>query len=220
MLPSVLADLLTFHAPLSTVHREQGGAVTLLTPGVNVLALNVTCLPADLSGVDLDAVLDWHERQGVPPLVATAGPLTLLPGREVARVEVGPLPPEPGNGEVLVEQVSRLHLGVWAEVLTQTHGTPEWSTSVGRHLAARLEEERSFVPLVAYRAEEAVGALLWQPRRPGGAAHLWGAADRAVRAALLSAAADLGGPLRVTLPVEESHPAAFGEGVHYTLLAR
>ena len=44
-LPAPLAGLAAYHAPLSTLQREQGGAVTLLTPGVNVLALNVTYLP-------------------------------------------------------------------------------------------------------------------------------------------------------------------------------
>ncbi|MCD0158947.1 hypothetical protein IHN57_16990, partial [Deinococcus sp. 6GRE01] len=74
MLPSALADLIEFHAPLSVVQREQGGAVTLLTPGVNVLALNATFLPGDVTGVNLRDVQDWHEGQGLPPLVAWAGP--------------------------------------------------------------------------------------------------------------------------------------------------
>ncbi|WP_155298220.1 hypothetical protein [Deinococcus kurensis] len=222
MLPPVLADLLEFHAPLSTVQREQGGAVTLLTPGVNVLALNATFLPADLGGVDVAAVLDWHEGQGVPPLVATAGPLTTLPGREVARVRVaraGTAREGAGVGEgVVVEQVSRLHLGPWAEALTRAHGTPGWGAGLARQLAARLEGERTFVPLSAYRDGEVVGALLWQARAAGGgAAHLWGAPDEEVEGALLAAAAGLGAPLQVS-SVHETVTGVERELVHYSVL--
>ncbi|ALW88086.1 hypothetical protein [Deinococcus actinosclerus] len=227
MLPPVLADLLEFHAPLSTVQREQGGAVTLLTTGVNVLALNATFLPADLGGVDVSAVLDWHEGQGVPPLVATAGPLTALPGREVARVRVtraGTAREGAGVGEgVVVEQVSRLHLGPWAEALTRAHGTPGWGAGLARQLAARLEGERAFVPLSAYRDGEVVGALLWQARvagggaAGGGAAHLWGAPDEEVEGALLAAAAGLGRPLQVS-SVHETVTGGERELVHYSVL--
>ncbi len=218
MLPRVLTDLLEFHAPLSAVQREQGGAVTLLTPGVNVLALNATFLPADVRGVDLAAVLDWHEGQGVPPLVATAGPLVGLRGREVARVRVGHADPAPWAGEgVVVEQVSRMHLRPWAEALTHAHGTPGWGEGLARQLAARLEGDRDFVPLSAYRDGEVVGALLWHSRAAGGAAHLWGARDAAVEEALLGAAADLGGPLWVS-QVDEDATASPGEVVHYSVL--
>ncbi|MCD0158613.1 hypothetical protein IHN57_15275, partial [Deinococcus sp. 6GRE01] len=47
---------------------------------------------------------------------------------------------------------------------------------------------------------QAAGSLLWQARGAGGAAHLWGAADAGVGAALLNAAAGLGEDLTVTLP--------------------
>lgn len=224
MLPPTLADLLEFHAPLSAVQREQGGAVTLLTPGVNVLALNATFLPADLRGVDIAAVLDWHEGQGVPPLVATAGPLVGLPGREVARVRVGQADPAPWAGEgvpgegVVVEQVSRLHLRPWAEALTRAHGTPGWGEGLARQLAARLEGDRDFVPLSAYRDGEVVGALLWHSRAGGGAAHLWGAADAAVEAALLRAAGALAPTLIMSRQEHEPVVGSAGEVVHYSLL--
>ncbi|GAQ22618.1 hypothetical protein DEIGR_102645 [Deinococcus grandis] len=224
MLPPTLTDLLEFHAPLSAVQREQGGAVTLLTPGVNVLALNATFLPADLRGVDIAAVLDWHEGQGVPPLVATVGPLVGLPGREVARVRVGQADPAPWAGEgvpgegVVVEQVSRLHLRPWAEALTRAHGTPGWGEGLARQLAARLEGDRDFVPLSAYRDGEVVGALLWHSRAGGGAAHLWGAADAAVEAALLRAAGALAPTLIMSRQQHEPVVGSAGEVVHYSLL--
>ncbi|MHA0041949.1 hypothetical protein [Deinococcus sp. PEB2-63] len=223
MLRPMLTDLLEFHAPLSAVQREQGGAVTLLTPGVNVLALNATFLPVDVRGVDIAAVLDWHEGQGMPPLVATVGPLVGLPGRDVARVRVGQADPAPWAGEgvpgegVVVEQVSRLHLRSWAEALTRAHGTPGWGEGLARQLTARLEGNRDFVPLSAYRDGAVVGALLWQARAASGAAHLWGARDAAVGEALLGAAADLGGPLWVSR-VDEDTSASPGEVVHYSVL--
>lgn len=219
MLPRVLTYLLEFHAPLSAVQREQGGAVTLLTPGVNVLALNATFLPANLRGVDIAAVLDWHEGQGVPPLVATAGPLVGLPGREVARVRVvqADATPWAGGEGVVVEQVSRLHLGPWAEALTRAHGTPGWGEGLARQLAARLDGDRDFVPLSAYRDGAVVGALLWQSRACGGAAHLWGARDAAVGEALLGAAAGLGGPLWVSRGDEDATGSP-GDVVHYSVL--
>lgn len=219
MLPPTLSDLLEFHAPLSAVQREQGGAVTLLTPGVNVLALNATFLPADVRGVDIAAVLDWHEGQGVPPLVATVGPLVGLPGREVARVRVGHAEPASSAGEgVVVEQVSRLHLRPWAEALTRAHGTPGWGEGLARQFAARLEGDRDFVPLSAYRDGEVVGALLWQARVGGGAAHLWGAVDAGVEVALLRAAAALAPSLIMSRQEHEPVVGSAGEVVHYTLL--
>ncbi|MBX8464618.1 hypothetical protein K5D85_05580, partial [Deinococcus sp. RIT780] len=131
MLPSALADLIEFHAPLSVVQREQGGAVTLLTPGVNVLALNATFLPGAVGGVNLRDVQDWHEGQGLPPLVAWAGPDAPagLAVQEVARVRVGGWvgQPNPPDASVVVEQVGRLHLSAWAGALCAAHGTPGWA---------------------------------------------------------------------------------------------
>ena len=210
MLPSALADLIEFHAPLSVVQREQGGAVTLLTPGVNVLALNATFLPGDVGGVNLRDVQDWHEGQGLPPLVAWAGPdapagLAVQP---VARVWVGDWvsEPDPLDASVVVEQVGRLHLSAWAGALCAAHGTPEWAAGLARQLAGPLEAAAgpgaagAFALLMAYRDGQAAGSLLWQARGAGGAAHLWGAPDARAGAALLDAAAALGDGLRVTVP--------------------
>ncbi|WP_291428278.1 hypothetical protein [Deinococcus sp.] len=209
MLPPDLTDLIEFHAPLSVVQRTQGGAVTLLTPGVNVLALNATFLPGDVAGrverVDLRAVQDWHEAQGLPPLVAWAGAAAPagLGVQRVAQVWVGDWAgePEPLDALVRIEQVGRLHLSAWAAALCAAHGTPEWAAGLARQLAAPLEAApRGFTLLMAYRDGQAVGSLLWQARGPGGAAHLWGALDARAGAALLNAAASLGDGLRVTVP--------------------
>ncbi|GAA0504627.1 hypothetical protein [Deinococcus depolymerans] len=205
MLPSALADLIGFHAPLSVVQRGQGGAVTLLTPGVNVLALNATFLPGDVGGVDLRDVQDWHEGQGLPPLVAWVGGEVPagLKVQEVARVRVGDWAGEAGppDDPVVVEQVGRLHLSAWAGALCAAHGTPGWAEGLARQLAGPLEAAAgAFALLMAYRDGQPVGALLWQARGAGGAAHLWGAADAGVGEALLNAAAALGADLAVTLP--------------------
>ncbi len=203
MLPSVLTELTDYFAPLSTFQREEGGAVTLLTPGVNVLGLNATYLPD--TSPDLRPALAWHQAHGLPPLLASLNP---APGaRRVATLEVGTLgvgtllPGKPDAPDIVVEQISRLHLPQWAGVLTTAHGTPEWATPLARHLAARLEGQRGYLPLLAYNpAGEAVGALLWQARGTGGAAHLWGAVDAAAAGALLRTAAALGQHLRVSVP--------------------
>ncbi len=215
MVPDPLGELVAYHASLSTLQREQGGAVTLLTPGVNVLALSATFLPEDATGVDLDAVRDWHEGQGVPVLVASTQDVS--GGREVARVRVGTFSGQAPDGDVTVEQVSRLHLSVWARVLTQAHGTPAWADALAHHLAARLEGDRSAVLLLAYREGTPVGALLWRRAGSGGAAHLWGTLDDAATLPLLHAAAALGGPLRVS---DAGHMVALDDAqdVIYSLL--
>ncbi|PNY80251.1 hypothetical protein [Deinococcus koreensis] len=219
MLPAHLHELVEFHAPLSTLQRGQGGAVTLLTPGVNVLALNATFLPddlagADLDGPDLDAVRNGHEGQGLPALMASGRPLA--GAREVARLVVGAWAPAavPAPSDVVVEQVSRLHLGTWAAVLASAHGTPGWAQALARHLAPRLEGDRQSVLLMAYRAGEAVGALLW--RR--GAAHLWGAADGHAARPLLDAAFALEGTLRVSVAGAEPLQLTDPRPVIYSVL--
>ncbi len=196
----VLADLTEYFAPLSTLQREEGGALTLLTPGVNVLGLNATYLPS--GGVDPRPALAWQEAQGQPPLLASAQ----LPAgvNEVDAVLVGTWPraavEPPAAASVVVEQISRLHLGDWAAVLCTAHGTPGWAAALARHLGGRLEHERTYTLLTAYRDGQAVGALLWQARNAGGAAHLWGALDTDAARALLHAAAALGTPLNVSVP--------------------
>ncbi|CAM3559182.1 hypothetical protein [Deinococcus frigens] len=201
MLPPVLTELTNYFSPLSTFQREEGGALTLLTPGVNVLGLNATYLPDDVP--DLCSALAWHRAQDLPPLLASPSP---VPGaREMAALQVGTFTPaEPQDSGAVVEQISRLHLQKWAGVLTAAHGTPEWATSLARHLAARLEGQREYVLLLAYGgAGEAVGALLWRATKSGGAAHLWGVTDSAAQLPLLNAAWALAGGLRVSaLPGE------------------
>ncbi|WP_146160647.1 hypothetical protein [Deinococcus arcticus] len=220
MLPPALAQLLTYHAPLSTLQREQDGAVTLLTPGVNVLALNATYLPADPGPAALRATAQWHAAHELPALVASAAPLA--GAQVVATLRVGPWSPQPlpptgpEAAEVVVEQISRLHLGLWAQALAGSRGTPGWGPPLARQLGARLEGTRGFLPLLAYRQEEAVGALLWQAQGRGGAALLWGAAEPAVAAALLNTAAALGEPLLTAWTPEDFE--APGEAVFFSLL--
>ncbi|WP_188971415.1 hypothetical protein [Deinococcus aerolatus] len=203
MLPPVLTELTEYFAPLSTFQREEAGAVTLLTPGVNVLGLNATYLPQVVP--DLRSALAWHTAHKLPPLLASLS--SVAGARKMATLEVGTLGAgtlllgEPNDADIVVEQISRLHLPQWAGVLTAAHGTPEWATPLARHLAARLEGQRGYLPLLAYNpAGEAVGALLWQASGTGGAAHLWGALDAAAAGALLRTAAALGQHLRVSVP--------------------
>ncbi len=200
MLPPVLTELTDYFAPLSTFQREEGGALTLLTPGVNVLGLNATYLPEVVP--DLRSALAWHEMQELPPLLAS---LSFVPGaREIAALDVGTFTPvELEDSSVVVEQISRLHMQKWVEVLTAAHGTPEWATALARHLAARLEGQRDYLPLLAYdSAGAAVGALLWHGVNGGingrGAAHLWGVTDETARLPLLNAAWALAEGLRVS----------------------
>ncbi|GGM20574.1 hypothetical protein [Deinococcus aerophilus] len=211
MLAPDLNDLTEYFAPLSTLQREESGALTLLTPGVNVLGLNATYLPA--GEVDLRPALAWHEAQGQPPLLAAAQ----LPAgvSEVDAVLVGTWQDRKTDSQegapVVVEQISRLHLGAWAGVLCAAHGTPGWAAALARHLAGRLEHDRTYTLLTAYRDGQAVGALLWQARGTGGAAHLWGALDGEAARPLLNTAAKLGTALRVSVP--RSWAADLGESV-------
>ncbi|MBB5364687.1 hypothetical protein [Deinococcus humi] len=222
MLPPILTELTEYFAPLSTLQREENGAVTLLTPGVNVLGLNATYLPEDVP--DLRSPLAWHEAQSVPPLLASLK--TVVGAREVAALEVGTFKPiEPQATDLVVEQVSRLHLQKWADVLTAAHGTPEWATPLARHLAARLERQRDYLPLLAYSgAGEAVGALLWQGINGRSAAHLWGALSEPAAEALLATAAALGRDLCVSLsttPMLKTNSAlVYSETVKFSLMNR
>ncbi|MDV6374294.1 hypothetical protein [Deinococcus arenicola] len=201
MLPPALTELTDYFAPLSTFQWEEGGALTLLTPGVNVLGLNATYLPDAFPDTvpDLRPALAWHRAHGLPPLLASLSPLPET--REVAALEVGRFTPtETQDSGIVVEQISRLHIQKWAEVLTAARGTPEWATPLARHLAAQLETGRDYVLLLAYSgAGQAVGALLWR----AGGAHLWGVIDAAARLPLLNAAWALADTLRVsTVPGE------------------
>ncbi|WP_019585017.1 hypothetical protein [Deinococcus apachensis] len=196
-LPPVLSELVAYFEPLSTIRRDFRGAVTLHTPGVNVLALNATFLP-DADPGRLPLVAAWHHAQEMPALVAATVP---LPGEEVGVVRVGSYHPYPDASVIVVEQVSRLALPAWAAVLTEAHGTPEWAGTLARHLAPRLEGDRDVTLLTAYAGGEAVGALLWRATpNGGGGAHLWGTLDPTADAPLLNAAHALGGALRASLP--------------------
>ncbi|MBB5235387.1 hypothetical protein [Deinococcus budaensis] len=209
-LPSVLAELVAYFAPLASERRDRGGAVTLQTPGVNVLALNATFLPG------ADCAPDGTSPQGRARLVATAVPVA---GEEVGAVRVGSYLPQGRAGGVVVEQVSRLSLPLWAGVLAEAYETPEWAPALARHLAARLEGDRDTALLLAYAGGEALGALLWRAGPGGGGhAHLWGTLDPGVDAPLLNAAQALGTHLRASLP--DSSPLALvgGETVRFSLL--
>ncbi|GAA5532150.1 hypothetical protein [Deinococcus aluminii] len=214
-LPPALTELIAYFEPLSTVRRDFRGAVTLHTPGVNVLALNATYLP-DADPDRLPLVAAWHHAQDMPALVAASVP---LPGEEVGAVRVGTYHPLPDAGRIDVEQVSRLSLPAWAAVLTEAHGTPEWAGPLARHLAARLEGDPAWTLLTAYAGGEAVGALLWRAgAEGGGAAHLWGTLDPAADAPLLNAAFGLGGGLRASLPDSSPLSVADETGVTFSLL--
>lgn len=223
MLPLALAHLLAYHAPLSTLQRDQeGGAVSLLTPGVNVLALNTTYLPRDPTGVDLQAVAEWHARHDLPPLVATTVPLPSATLVATLRVGLWAASVQPPSRDVVVEQISRLHLGPWAEALTQARGTPGWGPQLARHLGARLETERGYLPLLAYQGDEVVGALLWQAQGPGGAALLWGARHTEAARALLDTAVVLGDFLLVAWGPDDLDAAPLtreDEPMHFNLLS-
>lgn len=199
MLPDVLTELTDYFAPLSTFQREEGGAVTLLTPGVNVLGLNATYLPEVVP--DLRSVLAWHMAHELLPLLASLSPVA--GAQQVAALEVGTFTPtELQESGIVVEQISRLHMQKWADVLTAAHNTPEWATPLARHLAARLEGQRDYLPLLAYdSAGAAVGALLWRGVNGKGAAHLWGALDEVAARALLNTAAALEDGLRISVPI-------------------
>ncbi|ACO45233.1 hypothetical protein DEDE109153_10090 [Deinococcus deserti] len=211
MLNAALSELLDFFSPLSAVQRQEGGAVTLLTPGTNVLGLNATYLP-DLYLPDLKAaalpendqqaihqpsgilenVSAWHAAHSLPVLLATSQPVDHA--RLAISLHVGTvaLNGQPESG-VVVEQVSRLHVAGWAHILATARGTPEWGADLAHHLGRVLEGNRDFVLLQAYQDGEPAGALLWRATAVGGATHLWGALTPEAGPALLEAAAHLGG---------------------------
>ena len=210
-LPPVLTELVAYFEPFSTIRRDFREAVTLHTPGVNVLALNATFVP-DAGPDRLPLVAAWHHAQEMPALVAATVP---LPGEEVGAVRVGSYHPHPDAGVISVEQVSRLALPTWSAVLAEAHGTPEWAGPLARHLAPRLEGDRGVTLLTAYAGGEEVGALLWRAEPGGGgAAHLWGTLDPAADAPLLNAAYGLAGSLRASLP--DSSPLGVVGGVTVT----
>lgn len=214
-LPPVLDELVAYFGPLSLLRRDFRGAVTLHTPGVNVLALNATFLP-DADPDRLPLIAAWHHAQEMPALVAT---LTPLPGQEVGAVRVGTYHPQPASGSIVVEQVSRLSLPLWGAVLAEAHGTPDWAPALARQFAARLEGDPAATLLLAYAGGEAVGALLWRAQGEGGSAHLWGTLDPDVDAPLLNAAHALSEKLRVSLPDTSPVVIKAAEEVRFWLLS-
>ena len=195
--PPELTELLEYFEPFSMLRRDLRGAATLLTPGVNVLALNAAYLPAGGEAL-LPLLAIWQREHGTPPLIAS---VTALPGEDVGGVRVGTYLPQSEPGVIVVEQVSRLQVAAWAGVLAEAHGTPEWAGALTSHFGARLEGMKGAALLVAYAGGEAIGALLWRSAGQGGAAHLWGTLDPAADAPLLNMAAELGGGhLRASLP--------------------
>ncbi|UQN05109.1 hypothetical protein [Deinococcus sp. QL22] len=201
-LPPVLAELVAYFEPFCTVRRDFRGAVTLHTPGINVLALNTSYLPEDAGDV-LPLVRAWHLGQDAPPLVTS---VSAVAGEDVGGLRVGTFAPVPDPGVIVVEQVSRLHLPTWAGVLAESYGAAEWAEALARHFAGPLEGDPTSVLLMAYAGGEAIGSLLWRELNGQGAAHLWGTLDPAADAPLLNAAAQLsgdtgsGGEVRVSLP--------------------
>lgn len=234
MLNTALSELLDFFSPLSALQRQEGGAVTLLTPGTNVLGLNATYLP-DLYLPDmglpgngqqptrqptglLASVGAWHAAHDLPLLLGTSQPVA--GARLVTTLQVGTVNVTgQADSRVVVEQVSRLHLVRWAEVVATAHGTPEWGAALAHHLGRVLEGNRDFVLLEAYQNGEPAGALLWRDTAPGGATHLWGALTPEAGPALLEAAASLGGG-RVTAsaPTEAAVHLEGALGIWFSVL--
>lgn len=200
----VLPSLLAYFRPLASRVDDDAGQVTLLTPEVNVLALNATYLMGETSA-------KMRSR-----LVAST---RAVPGRDVGGLRVGEYVRQvtqagPESG-VVVEQVSRLHVGEWAAVLAQAYDTPDWTSALARHFARKLEGERDSVLLMAYQQGRAVGALLWR----AGAAHLWGTLKETAAAPLLNAASELGGSaLWVSLPDSSSLHLPQFQVVQFTLV--
>ena len=187
--------------------------VSLLSPGVNVLGVNASYLPdsAELDRAQLRAVYAAHD---LPPLIASPSPIHGT--REVARGLVGDFEPLPleVSAAVVVEQVSRLQLALWADVLAQAYGTPAWAGAIARHLAHALERENGYVLLLAYTSDEPVAALLWR----GGQAHLWGALNAGAAQAVLHAAYELSGNLRYSAMADTVPHPAHADEVIYSLL--
>lgn len=226
-----LSSVLSYFAPLAAQVMVEGEVTLLHTPAVNVLGLNAAYLARPGQVPLARALLAKAE---APLLVASEFACTDQPGREVARLRVGFYAPEQASsggpkseGEgpesgVVVEQISRLHLPAWADVLAGCYHTPGWGPHLARHFGAVLEGQSASVLLLAYEAGEAVGALLWQASaegKGGGAAHLWGASSEGAALALLNAAVDLGeGRTQTSVPEPWNIPLHHASPLRFTLL--
>lgn len=195
---AALQSLVEYHLPFCTEHFDDDGVITLLTPQVNVLALNAT----------------YGLARSGPTRTRLVACTSALLGQPVSAVRVGLYAPQPADSEVVVEQVSRLQLAQWSEVLAQAYDTPQWATALARHFALKLEADPHSVLLLAYDRNRAVGTLLWR----NGAAHLWGTLDHRADVALLNAATFLGGMgLVVSLPEGCAVQLPDAQVVNYTL---
>lgn len=218
-LPDPLAELLRYFEPLAAERHDLGSGPVLQTPGVNVLALNaayVAQAPTEAAEAELHTFFAGHN---APPLVLS--PYTWdgqdVGGLRVGRWEAGA---DAASETVIVEQVSRLQLSLWAAVLAESYEALDWAGLLTRHFAARLEGRRDFALLLAYAGHDPVGAGLWRAEGKGGAMHLWGTLDPAADAPLLNAAAQLaGGRVKVSLPDASPLHLPDAEVLTFTLLS-
>ena len=210
------SELLAYFQPLAAGRHDLGPCAVLQTPGVNVLALNAAYLPAAAAD-HLPEVRRWFGAQGTPPLLLSD---LSLPGEDMGGLRVGTWTAEEPTQTIVVEQVSRLQLSVWAAVLAESYETLEWAEPLTQHFAPRLEGDRTSTLLLAYADGDPVGAGLWRAGPGGaGAMHLWGTLDSAADAPLLSVAAELsGGTLRVSLPDASPLSVPDAEVLAFTLL--
>lgn len=211
-----LPELLAYFQPLAAARHDLGPCPVLQTPGVNVLALNAAYLPAEATA-DLPEVRGWFAAQHTPPLLLSDA---ALPGEDVGGLRVGTWAAGEAAEHIVVEQISRLQLTLWAAVLAESYDALDWAGLLAQHFALRLEGQRDWALLLAYAGGDPVGAGLWRAGPGGaGAMHLWGTLDPAADAPLLNAAAQLaGGEVRVSLPDASPLHVAEAEVLTFTLL--
>lgn len=195
--PEVLRELLDFFTPLAKVRRVLRGAAVLHAPAHPILGANAAYVFDEEGALRADT---WYRAQGAPTVLAS--PTSFAGGEEVLSLRVGTFRALPLASTVVAEQISRLHLTVFAEVLCAAWGLPDWHDDVARSLAASLEG-RSDVTLYLAYDDRPVGALLAR----GGRAHLWGVTTDAALLPLLNAACELGGG-EVRTSVPNDHPLA------------
>ncbi|AFZ69185.1 hypothetical protein [Deinococcus peraridilitoris] len=203
------AHLLAYYSPLAGERVELSAASVLYTPRSPLLGANAVYPAAG----GISEGLAWLRARGAPPLVASSG--RIEDAQEILRLRVGRYTRQAAPGTVMVEQVSRLQLVAFAEVLARSWDLPQWASALGRSLAHSLESLRDFTLLMAYDAGQAVGALLVVKRD----AHLWGVTDSRALPALLDAAADLtGGAVNTSCPPEAAVQLDGESSVSYWLL--
>ncbi|PYE56210.1 hypothetical protein [Deinococcus yavapaiensis] len=195
--PEVLRELLDFFTPLAKVRRVLRGAAVLHAPAHPVLGANAAYVFDEQGAVRADT---WYRAQGAPTVLASAS--SHPDGDEVLSLRVGTFRALPLASTIVAEQVSRLQVAIFAEVLCDAWNVPDWEEDVARALAAALEGRSDVTLYLAYE-DRPVGALLER----GGRAHLWGVTNEAALLPLLNAACELGGgEVRTSVPSE--HPLA------------